>query len=104
MHLYMSLFVAVLFVALTPGILLSVPAKGSKITKAMVHGLVFALVFHFTHRMIWNYFYGRWEGFFTGNPIVTTGNTPIAAKTTTTPIITTTTITTPTPIPVANPL
>jgi hypothetical protein len=42
-------FVVVLFVALTPGVLLRLPPGGSKLTVAAVHGVVFALVYHFTH-------------------------------------------------------
>ena len=51
----MSLFIAFLFVILTPGILLRIPAHGSKLTTAVVHGLIFAIIFHFTHKMVWNY-------------------------------------------------
>lgn len=42
-------FVVLLFVALTPGVLLRLPPRGSKLTVAAVHGVVFALVYHFTH-------------------------------------------------------
>jgi hypothetical protein len=42
-------FVVLLFVALTPGVLLRLPPGGSKLTVAAVHGVVFALVYHFTH-------------------------------------------------------
>ena len=49
----MSLYVAALFVALTPGVLLSLPKGGSRVTQAAVHGLVFALVFHLTYKMVW---------------------------------------------------
>ena len=42
----MILFVAALFVALTPGIFISLPKGGSKITVAAVHGLIFAFIFH----------------------------------------------------------
>ena len=48
----MSLFIVLLFVLLTPGILLRLPAKGSKLTVALVHGIVFALVFHFFHKVV----------------------------------------------------
>lgn len=34
-----------LFTALTPGILVSLPPKGSKLTVAITHGFVFAVVF-----------------------------------------------------------
>ena len=60
MELFMSLFVAALFVVLTPGILVSLPPKGSKLTVAIVHGLVFAVLYHLTHKAVWHYLY---EGF-----------------------------------------
>lgn len=54
MQLVMSLYVAALFFVLTPGVLLSLPKGGSKLTVAGVHALVFALVFYLTHKMAWN--------------------------------------------------
>jgi hypothetical protein len=48
----MSLFIAALFFALTPGILLSLPSGGSKKVVALTHAVVFALIFHFTHKAI----------------------------------------------------
>jgi len=50
----MTLFVALLFVLLTPGILVRLPPNGSKLTVALVHGLVFAIIFHFTHKQVWH--------------------------------------------------
>jgi len=47
-------YVALLFFILTPGIILSLPPKGSKFTVAFVHAIVFAAVFHFTHKIVWN--------------------------------------------------
>ena len=49
----MTLYTAVLFFVLSPGILLSLPPKGSKFVVAMVHAVVFAAVFHFTHKLVW---------------------------------------------------
>jgi hypothetical protein len=72
-HLYMSLFVALLFVVLTPGVLLRLPPGGSKLTVAITHGVVFALVFHLTHKMVMNYLYG--EGF-APNAVVNTCGKP----------------------------
>jgi hypothetical protein len=46
MNLYMSIFMALLFVVLTPGVLLSIPPGGSKLTIATTHGVVFALVYY----------------------------------------------------------
>jgi hypothetical protein len=55
----MTVFVAVLFVALTPGILVSLPPGGSKLTVALFHGVVFALVFHLTGKAVWHAMGGR---------------------------------------------
>jgi hypothetical protein len=60
MHLYMTLFVAVLFFVLTPGILVTLPPKGSKVMVALVHALVFALIYSLTHKMVYRFLY---EGF-----------------------------------------
>jgi len=57
----MSLFVVLLFVLLTPGVLVTLPSKGSsKLTVAVVHGLVFALLYSLLHKTVWSYLY---EGF-----------------------------------------
>ena len=58
----MSLFIAVLFFVLTPGVLLRLPPGGSKLMVAATHAVVFALVYHLTHKMAWKMLYGR-EGF-----------------------------------------
>jgi len=58
-HPLMSLFIAVLFFVLTPGILLSIPAGGSLMQKAAVHAVVFALVYHFSHKAVYKMLYGR---------------------------------------------
>ena len=57
-HPLMLLFTALLFFVLTPGVLLSLPSKGSIYTKAAVHAVDFVLVYHLTHKAVWNYFYG----------------------------------------------
>ena len=49
----MTAFTALLFVVLTPGVVLTLPSKASsKLVIAAVHGLVFALVYHFTHTAV----------------------------------------------------
>jgi len=53
MNLIMSLYVGLLFILLTPGVLLRLPPKGSLLTVAIVHGLVFALVYHFTNNIVY---------------------------------------------------
>jgi len=57
----MGLFVGVLFVVLTPGVLVRIPKRGKPLTVALVHGLVFAVIFHFTAKMLYNA--GYIEGF-----------------------------------------
>jgi len=48
----MFVYAFVLFFVLTPGILLSLPPRGSKMMVAATHALVFALIFVFTHKML----------------------------------------------------
>jgi hypothetical protein len=62
MHVLMNLYVAVLFFALTPGVLLSLPKGGSKLTVAAVHAAVFALVLHLTYNVV-KRLAVRFEGF-----------------------------------------
>jgi len=63
MHSYlMSAFLAVLFILLTPGVLLTIPPKGSKVVVAVVHGIIFALIYHFTHKAVWR-MTRKYEGF-----------------------------------------
>jgi hypothetical protein len=60
-HILMTLFTAALFFILTPGILLSLPKGGSKYEMAVVHALVFAFLYHLTHKAFYAMVYG--EGF-----------------------------------------
>ena len=53
MNAVMLFYVFVLFFVLTPGILLSLPPKGSKYVVAGVHALVFAIVWGLTHKFVW---------------------------------------------------
>jgi hypothetical protein len=48
----MFIYAAVLFFVLTPGILLTLPPKGKKMTVAAVHALVFGLVWSFSHNLV----------------------------------------------------
>lgn len=52
MNIVVTLYVALLFLVLCPGILVSLPPKGSKIAVALTHAAVFALVFHLTHKAV----------------------------------------------------
>jgi hypothetical protein len=52
MNVVLFVYAFVLFFVLTPGILLSLPPRGSKLVVAATHALVFALIFVFTHKML----------------------------------------------------
>lgn len=60
MNWFTTLYVAILFFVLTPGVLVRLPPKGGKFTVAAVHTVVFALIFHFGQKMV---FFGGGEGF-----------------------------------------
>jgi uncharacterized membrane protein len=49
----MVFYAAALFYVLTPGVFLTLPAGGSKTTVALTHAVVFALVWKFTHKLVW---------------------------------------------------
>jgi hypothetical protein len=72
MNLVVGLFTAILFFVLSPGILLRLPSNGSKFTVAAVHAVVFAILFHFTHKMVWrmSIYMGGKEGLTVGNTVV----------------------------------
>jgi hypothetical protein len=53
MNLWMALFLAVLFVLLTPGILLRIPANGTNLEAAVVHSIVFVLIWWVIYKPLW---------------------------------------------------
>jgi hypothetical protein len=67
----MLLYITALFVALTPGILLTLPIKGSKLLVAVIHGLIFALIYYLTYNQVFGYMMEGFNGYygFTGGPI-----------------------------------
>ena len=78
-----SLYVAVLFFILTPAILVRLPPKGDKYTVAGFHAVVFALVLHFTGKMVWNLcrsLEGFEEGLYPANTPLDTSKQAYATK------------------------
>ena len=63
MYIFMSLFVALLFFVLTPGVFVVLPPNmngpNSFYTVAVTHAIIFAVVYHFTSKMVWNILYGN---------------------------------------------
>ena len=50
--------VIILFIALTPGVIISLPPEGSKLTIAVVHGIIFSILWMFIYRIINNIYEG----------------------------------------------
>ena len=48
----MFIYVVVLFILLTPGILVMLPPGGDKMTVTLVHALIFGLIFSMAHGTI----------------------------------------------------
>ena len=51
----MFVYTALLFIVLSPGVLLSLPPGGSKMTVVVVHSIVFALVYCLSRGMVSKY-------------------------------------------------
>jgi hypothetical protein len=49
----MALYAAILFYALTPGVLVSLPPGASRMTVNLTHAVVFGVVWALTHKMAW---------------------------------------------------
>ena len=48
-----SVYAALLFFVLTPGVMVYLPPGSSLLTAAAVHAVVFAVVFAVTHKLVW---------------------------------------------------
>lgn len=57
--LLMSVFAALLFLLLTPGVVVTLPPRSSKLVTALTHAAIFGLVWHLTHKTAWHYLSGR---------------------------------------------
>ena len=68
----MTAFTALLFVVLTPGIVLTLPSKASsKLVVAIVHGIVFAILYHCAQTVVL-----KWTRNYEGFPSVCSANHP----------------------------
>ncbi len=76
----MFAYAALLFIVLTPGVLLRLPMKGSKMTVALTHGVVFAVVWHFTQNMVWRFAYEGFQNSGSGSSAVNSDPAVIAAR------------------------
>jgi cell division protein FtsW (lipid II flippase) len=66
MNVYMNLYLAILFIAFVPGVLVTLPPKGGKYVVLAVHALLFVVVLHLTKRTVMEL---TSEGFQDGMPM-----------------------------------
>ena len=59
----MSIYIALLFVVLTPGVLLSLPPNNSKLIVVLTHAIIFVVVYELTKNMVFNLITKDEEGF-----------------------------------------
>ena len=53
MNWVVSIYSAILFFVLTPGIFVRLPPKASNMVVTATHAVIFAIIFHFTHKFVW---------------------------------------------------
>ena len=56
--LHQLVSIIILFIALTPGVIISLPPQGSSLTIAVVHGIIFSIIWMFIYRIINNIYEG----------------------------------------------
>ena len=61
--IWMAVYVGILFVLLTPDVLVCIPKRSSSLTSAVVHGILFALVYFFTYKIVANMIHRNVEGY-----------------------------------------
>ena len=52
MHAITALYGAILFVLLTPGLVLRIPSKGTLLIASIVHAVVFGIIFYFISKIV----------------------------------------------------
>lgn len=53
MNWFVNIYAILLFFFLTPGVLVRLPPKGSTLVVAIIHAIIFGIIFHFTHKIVW---------------------------------------------------
>jgi len=52
--IYMAIYVGILFILLTPDVLVCIPKRSSSLTSAIVHGILFAVIYYFTYKIVFD--------------------------------------------------
>ena len=63
--MFLLIYTALLFFLLSPNVLLRLPSNGNKYVVAIVHSIVFVLIWHFTNKSVLRFM--RIEGFAEGD-------------------------------------
>ncbi len=63
MNFVLFIILALLFVVLTPGVLVSLPPKSGKLTVALTHGLIFAIVWTLVGKSLSRWSHSLTSGF-----------------------------------------
>jgi hypothetical protein len=66
MNAYFGAYLAIIFFLLTPGVLLRLPARSTKLVVALTHGLLFVAVLYFTKKVVLRSIFGMgcmYDGF-----------------------------------------
>lgn len=71
MHIYMDLFVGILFLLLTPGVFFSLPKGIPFLYVALGHATLFAVLYHFLHKLVYKYVF---EGFYANAGVAPMGD------------------------------
>ncbi len=55
MNYFIIIYAVILFFVLVPGQFLTLPSQTSeKYIISITHGVIFAIIYHFTHKIVWN--------------------------------------------------
>jgi hypothetical protein len=57
MHAITALYAAILFVLLTPGVILRIPQKGPLLYASIVHAIIFGILLYFISKIVHQYNY-----------------------------------------------
>jgi hypothetical protein len=50
-----AIYGALLFILLTPGLIVRIPQRGSLLSASIVHGIIFAILYYSISRIVFNY-------------------------------------------------
>ena len=53
MNWFVAVYLALLFVVLSPNVLIRLPQNGNKMTVAVTHAIIFGVIVYLTTKMVW---------------------------------------------------